>query len=518
MHWLPLVAMVIASALLFLRCPLPRLVSTTMEPGNNIRTSSSVGYDSDDSHQDFNSSANNTESAPHRTADTHNLKDNLATSSFKEPLSQRKQSQETLAAGGHSARTGDRAGLRPQGLKGQVDTALQDIHLHMDYKPQGVRFREDGIFEGAVARVRKNMLKERDNDRTRGRITLSKDRDKGIQGKKTLLQDKVNDGTKDKKVALEDGHNQKTLLKDQDSDGTQDTKTLLKDQDIQENSMVNQQLLDLPPAYGSDEKGSKRSLMPTEVLDLGFNEALQDDEELLLLGSNPRVLFTTSPTIPKHPPLQLLLESGLFPGEEQEKDEDEEEEHSIRDVDRTKSDNAAVPSHASDSEFYRNLLLGLSATVEPSPSISSQNPRNVARHKRHAGLEGRERAACESVSKWTDRKTATDFRSRNVTVIDFETKRGKMSQLFYETKCREPKNSELSGEHGLAGGECLGVDKKHWVSECRTKDAYVKAYVKGFTTEGQVRMFWTWIRIDSSCVCVLKSKTHKNQWQGQGTR
>ncbi|XP_036445154.1 uncharacterized protein LOC118820922 [Colossoma macropomum] len=485
MHWLPLVAMVIASALLFLRLPLPRLAAAMMEPGNNIRTGSSADHDS---HEDFNSSANNTEKMPHRTADAYNLKDNnLSYSVYKESLSKRKQSQEMLAAGEDSARTGDQVDLRSQGLKSQARSAFQDSHILMDYRPQGGRFKDDGSFDVAGTRGRKSLLKDRDSERTRGRKTLPKDRDNGgTQGKKTLLQDK-------------------------DSDGTLGKRTLLKNQDNQENSIVNELLPDLPPVDRADGE-RLGGLMPAEGLDLSLDEALQEDEEMLLLASHPRVLFTASPIPPKHPPLQLLLDSGLLPEKGEEEDEDKDEEQS-----RTQLENVGNPSQDSDGESYRNLLLGLSVSAEQSPAPSSEHPHKVHRNKRQVGLEGRERAACESVSMWvTDRKTAMDFKMRNVTVVDyFETKKGnRLAQIFYETRCRGAKNKVPSGEHGVAGGDCLGVDKKHWISECRTKHTYVRA----FTSDSSGRTFWNWIRIDSSCVCVLKSRNHRNQWQGRGTR
>ncbi|XP_037400564.1 uncharacterized protein LOC108434921 [Pygocentrus nattereri] len=496
MHWLPLVAMVIASALLFLRLPLPRLAAATMEPGN-IRTGSSADYNS---HEDFNSSAKNTEKMPHRTADAYNLKENtLSYSVYKESLSKRKQSQETLAAGEDSVRTGDKADLRSLGLKSQV-SAFQDSRILMDYRPQGGRFKDDGSFEGAGTRARKSLLKDRDSERTRGRKNLLKDWDSGgTQGKKTLLQDKDSDETLGKK----------TLLQDRDSDGTLDKRTLLKDRD-NENSIVNELLPDSLPVDRADGE-RLGGLIPAEGLDLGLDEALQEDEEMLLLASHPRVLFTASPIPPKHPPLQLLLDSGLLP-EKEEDDEDKGEEQS-----RTQLENIGNPSQDGDGESYRNLLLGLSASVEQSPAPSSEHPHKIHRNKRQVGLEGRERAACESVSMWvTDRKTAMDFKMRNVTVVDFfETKKGnRLAQIFYETRCRGAKNKTPSGEHGVAGGDCLGVDKKHWISECRTKHTYVRA----FTSDSSGRTFWNWIRIDSSCVCVLKSRNHRNQWQGRGTR
>ncbi|KAI4875334.1 hypothetical protein NFI96_004887, partial [Prochilodus magdalenae] len=419
------------------------LISATMVPGNNFRTGSPADYDSNSSGSlgDFNSSAHDTRRPPHRTADVYNHQKNnsLSSSTHKESLFKRKQSQETLAAGEDSGRTGDQADLRSQGLKGQARNAFQDSRNLIDFKPQAGRFQDD---ERVGTRSIKSLLKDRDNDRTRGRKNLLKDRDSdGTPGKKALLQDR-------------------------DTNGTPAKSTLLKVRDNQENSKTNELLPDLPPVDRADGE-TLGGLMPAEGLDLSLDEALQEDEEMLLLASHPRVLFTASPIPPKHPPLQLMLDSGLLP-EKEEEDGDKDEDQG-----GTPLENVGNPSQASDGESYRNLLLGLSS--DPSPRLSSEHPHKASRNKRQVGLEGRERAACESVSMWvTDRKTAMDFKMRNVTVVDFfETKKGnRLTQIFFETRCRVSKSQAPSGEHGVAGGDCLGVDKKHWLSECRTKHTY----------------------------------------------
>ncbi|XP_007239047.3 uncharacterized protein LOC103042028 [Astyanax mexicanus] len=525
MHWLPLVAMVIASALLFLQCPLPRLVTLTMETGSNIQSSSSAANNFNNSHGDFNSSANETERAPHRTADNYSLEDNtLSSFTNVESLANREQSQETLLAERDldKSKTADQTDFRSQGSKSHEHKTLEDSRVLTSNKPQSVRFQEDGSFEGVGTgtRGRKTLLKDRDNDRTRSKKNLLKDRDSDrSQGKKTLQHERDSDESQGKKALPKDRNNNGTmtqgkehLIKDKDSDMSPSTRTLLKDQDNQENSIVNQQLPDSQPVEAAGVEGVDIDLASAEGLEMSIDDILQEDEELLLLASQPRVLFSTSTTPPKHPPLQLLMESGLLPREEE--NEEEYEEQSSADIDRTLQEETAKPGQARDGESYRNLLLGLSDTDSPSPVL----PPRLSRKRRQAGLEGRERAACESVSMWvTDKKTAMDFRRRNVTVVEFfETKKGnKIVQHFYETRCRGSKGGrEPTGEHGMAGGDCLGVDKKHWLSECRTKQGYVRA----FTSDSNGRLSWNWIRIDSSCVCVLKSKNHRNQWQGRGTR
>uniref|UniRef100_A0A4W4DXR1 Neurotrophin-4 n=1 Tax=Electrophorus electricus TaxID=8005 RepID=A0A4W4DXR1_ELEEL len=136
----------------------------------------------------------------------------------------------------------------------------------------------------------------------------------------------------------------------------------------------------------------------------------------------------------------------------------------------------------------------------------------LSRHKRQLEHVGPERSVCESISRWVmDRRTAIDSHWHNVTVLNkFPTKKGMLAQYFYETKCRGPDHRGARVEHGVAGAGCLGVDKKHWVSECQTKQSFVRA----FTSDNVRGTGWRWIRIDSSCVCVLYSRNHKRR----GTR
>uniref|UniRef100_A0A3Q0S2R5 Neurotrophin-4 n=1 Tax=Amphilophus citrinellus TaxID=61819 RepID=A0A3Q0S2R5_AMPCI len=112
-------------------------------------------------------------------------------------------------------------------------------------------------------------------------------------------------------------------------------------------------------------------------------------------------------------------------------------------------------------------------------------------------IRTRERSVCESESSWVDKIHATDFRGQNVTVLqEIQTQTGPLKQYFYETRCRSAERT------GVAGGGCLGVDKKQWHSECKAKQSYVRALTK----DSNNKIGWRWIRIDSSCVCVLLSR------------
>lgn len=228
---------------------------------------------------------------------------------------------------------------------------------------------------------------------------------------------------------------------------------------------------------------------------LGLDTAFDGDE--MFLDTHPRVLFSPSPLPPEHPPLLLMLESGLLE-EEWEEQEDVDgyiEGHGDRAIDRSPTLKWAESSQV---------------TVEALHPIR-RDKRSHLPHRRG------EKSVCESESVWvTDKLTAVDAHGHNVTIIpDIQTQNGPLKQFFYETRCRRAEQrSTNSGSKipgavarprgmGVAGAGCLGVDKKQWVSECKAKHSFVRA----FTRDANNRVGWRWIRIDSSCVCVLLSRT-----------
>lgn len=205
----------------------------------------------------------------------------------------------------------------------------------------------------------------------------------------------------------------------------------------------------------------------------------------MFLDAHPRVLFSTSASPPQHPPLLLLLESGLLEEEQEQEDEERRfEGHGDRAPDRAWS--------------------------------------QVRRDKRSPLMDSRrgEKSVCESESSWvTNKSTGVDSRGNNVTVMmDFQTPKGPVKQFFYETRCRRAELRSSEGRSrgpagtGVAGAGCLGVDKKQWVSECKVKQSFVRALIK----DQNNRVAWRWIRIDSSCVCVLLSRA--NQLEGRELR
>lgn len=210
----------------------------------------------------------------------------------------------------------------------------------------------------------------------------------------------------------------------------------------------------------------------------------------VFLNAHPRVLFSSSLSPPEHPPLLLMLESGLLEG-----DGDGGED---------------LDGHT---EGHGDRAIERSTT--PSWADYSRAGRPVRRDKRSHLMDRRrgEKAVCESESEWViDKTTATDSHGQVVTVLpEIQTQTGPIKQYFYETRCREDKELSGSGRRkgkaeralGTDGARCFGVDNKQWHSECKGKQSYVRALTK----DANNRVGWRWIRIDSSCVCVLLSRT-----------
>uniref|UniRef100_A0A4W5QPT6 Neurotrophin-4 n=1 Tax=Hucho hucho TaxID=62062 RepID=A0A4W5QPT6_9TELE len=115
-------------------------------------------------------------------------------------------------------------------------------------------------------------------------------------------------------------------------------------------------------------------------------------------------------------------------------------------------------------------------------------PRPAPRHKRsHLSHTRRgEMPVCESESVWvTDKTTVIDDKGKTVNIVP-----------------------EIKTVKGQRGGGCRGVDIRQWVSQCKAKDTYVRA----LTVDNNGLQGWRWVRINSSCVCVLLSRvTRKNR-------
>nr|XP_057904519.1 neurotrophin-3 [Doryrhamphus excisus]XP_057904520.1 neurotrophin-3 [Doryrhamphus excisus] len=241
----------------------------------------------------------------------------------------------------------------------------------------------------------------------------------------------------------------------------------------------------MPPVGGALEAG------PGTALDT----ILEGDD--MFLDAHPRVLFSASGSPPAHPPLLLMLETGLL----------EEDTAEPEDLDRRTEGHG---ERATDrSPGWANVSGSAGDAARP-----------VRRDKRSHLIDRRrgEKSVCESESVWvTDKKTAIDSHGQTVTILqEIQTQTGPIKQYFYETRCRQAEQQSPAGRPpaskgpaskptGVAGAGCLGVDKKQWVSECKAKQSFVRALTK----DANNRTGWRWIRINSSCVCVLLSRANQ---------
>lgn len=130
---------------------------------------------------------------------------------------------------------------------------------------------------------------------------------------------------------------------------------------------------------------------------------------------------------------------------------------------------------------------------ESAHDTQSSNKTRQKRYAEHKSYRG-EFSVCDSMSHWvTDKTTAVDIHGYEVSVLtEVEIKRSTMKQYFYETTCQSSKPIK-SG--------CRGIDDKHWNSQCKTSQTYVRALTKYNNV-----MNWRWIRINTSCVCALSRK------------
>ncbi|KAF7660705.1 hypothetical protein LDENG_00276120 [Lucifuga dentata] len=497
MHWLPLVAMVIASALPFPHNPVSRIAAATPEPGlDNLK---------EDRRESASRLATPTE--PHADYDFHGnasqQDDCMATAGSQDTNRQNHQNQKDYVKSSINEELSTEKAKSPKSYQTDSDSHRNDISLFVP--TEGGRLRPSDIKGYSYISEDNTLPKDYKAEGSKRDDTSFAD-----FPKKDDLQDSVENRTERNDIrplqlsvpethsAVSPGaslHAQRGPELTSPSEQPRDAATV---------EVGGQWMLrgrkGLEPAEESLEAG----------LGLGTGlDSLQEGDEMFL-DAHPRVLFSPSPLPPDHPPLLLMLESGMLPeegdGEEQEDVDGHIEGHGDRAIDRSGPQSWAV------------ALRGANEVDRP-----------VKRNKRSHLIDTRrgERSVCESESVWvTDKKTAIDSHGRTVTILqEIQTQTGPLKQYFYETRCRgaeqpsytdklrgskDASGTSRSAGVGVARSGCLGVDKKQWVSECKAKQSFVRALTK----DANNRIGWRWIRLDSSCVCVLLSRANR-QWGGR---
>ncbi|XP_041633918.1 uncharacterized protein LOC121503525 [Cheilinus undulatus] len=442
MHWLPLVAMVIASALPFPHNPVSRIAATTIQPGFDNRRE------------------RRHDQAARMAADPldYNFHGNASQMDYNmaDPVSQQ-TSRQNLQNSKEYVKSSD------------ANMANQETYQSNSNSGVGLDVLTEGGAPGIKGVPEDNSLpKEYNTDTNRQEYSTFTD-----FSKKETLQDST------EKLSLVSPAGSQSPANDlKTQTGPQPTAS----------------------TFGTTLAGrhpTQESLNLEAGLGLGPGQDLDGDE--MFLDAHPRVLFSPSPLPPEHPPHLLMLESGLL--EEDGGDREEQED---------------IDGHI---EGHGDRALERTLSWVDSSRATVDIPRAIRRDKRSHLMDRRrgEKSVCESESVWvTNKTTAIDSQGQRVTILqEIQTQTGPLRQYFYETRCRQAEQQSSPGRSkgapakplgtGVAGASCLGVDKKQWVSECKAKQSYVRA----LTRDANNRTGWRWIRIDSSCVCVLLSRTNQ---------
>ncbi|XP_020794685.1 brain-derived neurotrophic factor [Boleophthalmus pectinirostris] len=165
-----------------------------------------------------------------------------------------------------------------------------------------------------------------------------------------------------------------------------------------------------------------------------------------------------------------------------------------------------LPAETKDVDLYNSrVMISNQVPLEPPLLFLLEEYKNYLdaanmsmRVRRHSDPSRRgELSVCDSISQWVtavDKKTAIDMSGQTVTVMEkVPVPNGQLKQYFYETKCNPM---------GYTKEGCRGIDKRHYNSQCRTTQSYVRA----LTMDSKKKIGWRFIRIDTSCVCTLTIK------------
>ncbi|CAK6968835.1 uncharacterized protein LOC128379311 [Scomber scombrus] len=476
MHWLPLVAMVIASALPFPHNPVSRIAAVTRERREDRHEPSSrlaapaeppvdYNFPGNASQMDYNMTAALSQQT--NTQNLQNRKDYVKSTADEETSTFKVGSQGTYQSNSNSGsneKHSDSLDVPTEGGTLRTEDISEDNSRPKDYKVESSS-RQDYLSFA-------DFSKRDDQDAAERPLEVS-----AVETQSTV------------------GPNAKLKAER----GPEPTVPSVQQSDAPTVGTANQRT----PGAGRSLAEEGLTLEAGLGLGTGLDKSFEGDE--MFLDVHPRVLFSPSPSPPEHPPLLLMLETGMLEedwnGEEQEDMDGHIEGHGDRAIDR------------STTLSWTDLL-----------TVTSEAARPVKRDKRSHLIDKRrgEKSVCEAESVWViDKKTAIDSHNQKVTILqDIQTQTGPLKQYFYETRCRQAEQQSVAGTSqgsrgaaapaksvgvGVAGAGCLGVDKKQWVSECKAKQSYVRALTK----DASNRTGWRWIRIDSSCVCVLLSRANQ---------
>ncbi|XP_045069417.1 uncharacterized protein LOC121568629 [Coregonus clupeaformis] len=511
MHWLPLVAMVIASALPFPHSPVASTVAAMMEPGSSLdnhtediddsssRSGSYATLPAPQASVDYNSHSNASLKDYNLTADsgradsTKHLsmmgvkKDYNNPSIIKKEVQtlkgKRKQQSYLSKSNFHTENTNsvglnkysntDGGKLGSTNGSSRQDYPSQENYVLGDYKSDSSRAGDDSSFTDMAQ-------KENPHHSLDPRTDKQDLRPPNMSVVETY------------KPSTTAGHHSQTGPDPSSQRAPQRAEARTESSDNR-----GEEGWEGGPWAGA-EKGpelSEEGLGLEVGLGLGLGlGGLQEKQELVFLDAHPRVLFSASP--PEHPPLLLMLESGMLPMEGDDKEEEEE----VADAD------GHMEGHG-DRETDGSVPLSWVDTLRG----AREPPRPAHRHKRsHLSHTRRgEMPVCESESVWvTDKTTVIDDKGHTVNIVpEIKTVKGLLKQYFYETRCRQEGQQRGGGPQREAGGQgCRGVDIRQWVSQCKAKDTYVRA----LTVDNRGLQGWRWVRINSSCVCVLLSRVTRH--------
>lgn len=470
MHWLPLVAMVIASALPFPQSPLPRIVAATTDSSRNF-----------DNHSLDSSSSEAGSRTPVKVPVDYNSHGNVSQKDYSMAVRKEGEASQQKAVDHHVQSTLE--DLSSLSHKKQGEHLTKGKHNKKSFKPKHILLNSNtdpGSSEqqgGTDGESVRGQVTGHDSHGSRGKTeSLTK---LGLVETGLLVAETTSNSMHDS-LPLSGAY-----ISEPSADLTQtDSDTggnKLKQRGATEESRGQE---------ATEDAGEAREEVGLGlVLGLGHG-GLQADEDFLFLDLHPRVLFSSSPLPPKDPPLLLMRERDLLSGEGVETGEDGSGE--LWDGDEA--------DEADGAGSYHNVLLGRTDTDAPGQLRSRRSLSPLG--------GGRELSVCDEQSDWVKSDTAVDIHQHTVSIVpEIRTQTGPIKQYFYETRCREDphRSAPASG--------CRGVDKRQWNSSCQTKQSFVQALIQDGT-----RRKWSWIRINSSCVCVLLSRVKRpHRMVGVGT-